>query len=277
VGRLDGKVAVITGAARGQGRAHAIRFAREGADIIAIDICADLPNVPYPLSRPEDLAETVRLVRETGREILATQADVRDLEALTEALNEGWDGLGRQLDVVVANAGIGTYGAALDLTPAAWHEVIDVNLNGVWNTCRVALPLLIAGGRGGSIIMTNSVMGLKGCQNAAPYVTAKHGLVGMMRALALELAKHSIRVNSIHPTQVDTPMIQNPATKRLFVPDVDSPTREQFAAAAEGLNALPTPWVDVDDVCNAAVFLASEDARFVTGSTLSVDAGALLL
>jgi (+)-trans-carveol dehydrogenase len=273
--RLEGKVAFITGAARGQGRSHAIRLAQEGADIIAIDICDQVGSVPYALAQPEDLAETVSQVEALDRRILATQTDVRDLAALSAAVAEGVAELGR-LDIVSANAGIVSYGPIADLEEQAWQDIIDVNLTGVWHTVRAALPHIRAGGRGGSIIITSSTAGLIPYANSTPYVSSKHGVVGFMRTLALELAPEMIRVNTIHPTQVDTPMIMNEATMGLFLPAVEHPTVEDFAAASQQMLALPIPWVEPVDISNALLFLASDEARYITGVTLPVDAGTVI-
>jgi (+)-trans-carveol dehydrogenase len=274
-GRLAGKVAFITGAARGQGRSHAIRLAAEGADIIAVDRCGPLPTVAYPLASPADLAETVASVEALDRRIVARQADVRDLASLDRAVREGVAELGR-LDIVAANAGILSSGSLAELSEQAWREMIDVNLSGVWRTCRVAIPHLIAGGRGGSIILTSSVAGLKSYPNMAHYVAAKHGVTGLARALATELAAYRIRVNSVHPTQVDTDMIQNSVMYRLFRPDLDHPGREDFAAASRATGLLPIDWVESADVSSALLFLASDEARYITGTALPVDAGALI-
>ncbi len=273
--RLAGQVAFITGAARGQGRSHAIRLAQEGADIIAVDVCGPLPTVDYPLASPADLAETVRRVEELDRRIVARQADVRSLASLEAALAGGVAELGR-LDIVAANAGILSSGSLAGLSVPAWREMIDVNLSGVWRTCRAAIPHLIAGGRGGSIILTSSVAGLKSYPNMAHYVAAKHGVTGLARALATELAAYRIRVNSVHPTQVDTDMIQNDIMYRLFRPDLDHPTRQDFAEASRATGLLPVDWVESADVSSAVAFLASDDARYITGTALPVDAGALI-
>jgi (+)-trans-carveol dehydrogenase/(-)-trans-carveol dehydrogenase len=275
-GRVEGKVAFITGAARGQGRSHAIRLAQEGADIIAVDICEDVDGIPYGGATEEDLAQTVKEVESLDRRIVATKADVRDYVALKQALDEGVAELGR-LDIVSANAGIGLSPAhAQDLAEATWQTMIDINLTGVWHTTKAATPHLIEGGRGGSMILTSSSQGLRSSQNIAHYASAKHGVVGLMRTLALELAPHSIRVNSLHPTNVDTPMIMNQATFDLFRPDLEHPDRDDMAEAALTLNALPVAWVDSVDISNALLFLASDEARYVTGVTLSVDAGSAL-
>jgi (+)-trans-carveol dehydrogenase len=275
-GRVEGKVAFITGAARGQGRSHAITLAREGADIIAVDICAQIGSVPYPMATPEDLAQTVKEVEAAGRRIVATVADVRDYDALKEALDDGVAQLGR-LDIVSANAGISSYGRAEELPEQTWQDMIDVNLTGEWHAAKAAIPHLRAGGRGGSIILTSSTAGLKPLPNLAHYVAAKHGVVGLMRTLALELAPDFIRVNSIHPTSVNTDMIQNAPTYALFAPDLpaDERTREALIPRFQATNALPIPWVEPADISNAVLWLASDESRYVTGITLPVDAGYL--
>jgi SDR family mycofactocin-dependent oxidoreductase len=275
-GRVEGKVAFITGAARGQGRSHAVRLAQEGADIIAIDICEDIPGVPYAGATEADLAETVKEVEALDRRIVAAKADVRDYAGLKKALDDGVAQLGR-LDIVSANAGIAPSGTpAWEIGEPAWQTVVDINLTGVWHTAKAAIPHLIAGGRGGSIILTSSAAGLQAYEGIAQYVSAKHGVVGLMRNLAIELAPHFIRVNSIHPTQVDTPMIQNESTWRLFRPDLEHPTKEDFAPGSQALNVLPIPWVDPVDISNAVLFLASDEARYITGVALPVDAGAVI-
>ena len=202
-GRVAGKVAFITGAARGQGRSHAVRLAEEGADIIAVDVCHDYPTVGYPLATAADLAETVKAVEALDRRIVATQADVRDQAALKTAVDDGVAQLGR-LDIVCANAGICTIQAWHDVTPAVWQDTLDTNLTGVWNTMVAAAPHLIAAG-GGSIICTSSTAGIKGLPFLAPYVAAKHGVVGIAKTMANELARHNIRVNTVHPTGVTPP------------------------------------------------------------------------
>jgi (+)-trans-carveol dehydrogenase len=273
MGRVQGKVAFITGAGRGQGRSHAVRLAEEGADIIAVDICEPVKSIEmYPPATEEDLAETARLVEELDRRVLTTKADVRDPDALQAAVDAGVAELGR-LDIVCANAGVFEIQPALELTDAAWREMIDINLTGVWNTCRAALPHLVDGGRGGSIVITSSTAGLKGTPNTVHYTAAKHGVVGIMRTIANEFAAHSIRCNTVHPTGVDTVMIQNEKTWGLFDPENPNPTRESAAPIFESTNALPVPWVEPIDISNAILFLASDEARYITGVTLPVDAG----
>jgi SDR family mycofactocin-dependent oxidoreductase len=263
MGRVEGKVAFVTGAARGQGRTHAVRLAQEGANIIAIDRCEDLDTTIYPLATEDDLAETVRLVEETGASILATKLDVRDLDGMSKAVTEGVAQFGH-LDVVVANAGICTIQTWDDVTPAIWNEVIGINLTGVWNTCAASIPHLINAG-GGSLILTSSVAGLKGQPFLLPYAAAKHGVVGIMRALANELAPHSIRVNSIHPTGVNTMMAVNPFMQEWITEDPQRGTHM--------VNALPVELLEPEDISNAVAFLVSDQARFITGVMLPIDAG----
>jgi SDR family mycofactocin-dependent oxidoreductase len=271
---LAGKVALITGAARGQGRSHAVRLAAEGADIIAIDICAQIESVPYPLARPADLEQTAAEVRALGGRIVTAHAYVRSQAELRAAVDAAVGEFGR-LDIVCANAGIHSSAPAHELPEQAWQDLIDVNLTGVWLTCKVAVPHIIAGGRGGVVIVTASVAGHKPYATISHYVAAKHGLIGLTKTLAQELAPRGIRVNAISPTQVDTDMIQNDMIYRLFVPDAEHPTREQFAEASQATNLLPVPWVEPSDVSDAVAFLAGDGARFITGVSLPVDAGVL--
>ena len=270
MGRMDGKVALITGAARGQGRAHAVRLAEEGADIIAVDVCDQLAPVPYPMATPDDLAATAKLVEDLDRRIVTRQADVRDSDALAAAVADGMSEFGR-LDVVIANAGIASMGMAWEMPEETWQEMLDVNLTGAWRTCKATIPTLIEQGRGGSIVLTSSVAGLCGFGMLAHYTAAKHGVVGLMRALVNEVSPHGIRVNTVHPTSVNTDMVHNRAMYELF--GVSS--AEEFGAAFKTFNALPVEWVEPVDIANAALFLASDEARYVTGLTLYVDAGFL--
>ncbi|WP_284742473.1 mycofactocin-coupled SDR family oxidoreductase [Amycolatopsis sp. RTGN1] len=275
-GRVEGKVAFITGAARGQGRSHAVRLAQEGADIIAVDVCAQLDSVTIPLATPEDLAETAALVEKEGRRVVTTQVDVRDYDALKAAVDDGVAKLGR-LDIVLANAGIGSSGDPVHQMPEnIWQETIDVNLTGVWHTAKAAIPHLIDGGRGGSIVLTSSVGGLKANPNIGHYVSAKHAVVGLMRTLAIELGQHHIRVNSVHPTQVSTPLLLNDWTYKMFRPDLENPTQDDFAPLSQMAHVLPIPWVEAVDVSNAILFLVSDEGRYLTGVPLPVDAGAML-
>src|SRR3954447_16001113 len=225
-GRVEGKVAFITGAARGQGRSHAVRLAQEGADIIAIDICQPFADSPAPPATPEDLAETADLVKALDRRIVTTEVDVRDYDALKAAVDGGVEQFGR-LDIIVANAGIGTVGKKLHkISEKIWQDMIDVNLSGVWHTVKAGVPHLIAGGQGGSIVLTGSVGSHKAMAYTGHYIAAKHGVMGLMRSFAVELGEHSIRVNSVHPSQVNTPMTMNDVTFRLFRPDLENPGPE---------------------------------------------------
>jgi len=266
MGKLEGKVAFITGAARGQGRSHAVRLAEEGADVIAVDICRQLDSVGYPMSTPADLEQTVKEVEALGRKIVARQADVREVEELREAVEEGVAELG-PVGIVVANAGIGPGGAASN--QQQWDEVVGVNLTGVWNTGRVAIPSMVAAGRGGAIVLTSSTGGLTGAPIDAAgmlaYTAAKHGVIGLTRSWANSLAPHFIRVNSVAPTTVRTPMAGggNVAEIVEHVPQL----------AGSLLNAIPVEAVDPIDVSNAVLWLVSDEARYVTGSVIPVDAG----
>lgn len=272
--RVAGKVALVTGAARGQGRSHCIRLAEEGADIIAVDICDRIDTVTsYEPPTLADLEETAEAVRRHGRRVVVRQLDVRDLGALEAAVTHGIAVLGG-LDVVVANAGIAEFGRAWELAEAQWRELIDINLTGAWLTARACVPHMIEAGKGGSIVFTGSLASEKGVANLAHYVAAKHGVQGLMRALAIELGPHFIRVNSVNPTNVDTPMIQHPTLWRLFVPGVNEPAQADVREAMKGQNAMPIPWVDPIDVSNAVLFLASDEARYISGAALPVDAGA---
>ena len=275
MGRVDGKVALITGAARGQGRSHAIRLAEEGADIIAVDICTDLDTTGYAGATSEDLDITTKLVEELDRRIIARQVDVRDSAGLTAVVDEAVAELGH-IDIVLGNAGICSFGLSWELSDEVWQEMIDVNLTGVWKTTKAAIPHMISRGSGGSIILTSSVAGLTGVGLGAHYSAAKHGVVGLMRTLAVELAQQGIRVNSVHPTTVETPMVDNPALFQLMVPTVENPTREQVCDVITGLNAMKVPWIQPVDVSNAVLFLASDESRYITGVQLPVDAGATL-
>ena len=264
MGKLDGKVAFITGAARGQGRSHAVRLAEAGADIIAVDACRDYDTVGYPMASEADLAQTVKDVEALDRRIVATQADVRDAAGLKAAVDDGVAQLGR-LDIVCANAGICTVQGWDEVTPQVWQDTLDTNLTGVWNTMVAATPHLIAAG-GGSIICTSSVAGIKGLPFLAPYVAAKHGIVGISRTMANELAHHRIRVNTVHPTGVETPMSDGlGGLERLINRDPN--------LGPIYMNTFPVEMVEARDVSNAVLFLASDEARYVTGLELTVDAG----
>jgi len=276
-GRVEGKVAFITGAARGQGRSHAVRLAQEGADIIAIDICKPISrSSQIAPATPDDLAETADLVKAQNRRVVTAEVDVRDYDALKAVVDSGVEQLGR-LDIIVANAGIGNGGATLDKTSESdWTDMIDINLSGVWHTVKAGVPHLLSGGRGGSIVLTSSVGGLKAYPHTGHYIAAKHGVVGLMRTFAVELGAQNIRVNSVHPTNVNTPMFMNEGTMKLFRPDLTNPGPDDLAVAAQFMHVLPVGWVEPVDISNAVLFLASDEARYVTGLTLTVDAGSML-
>jgi SDR family mycofactocin-dependent oxidoreductase len=275
--RVEGKVAFITGAARGQGRSHAVRLAEEGADIIAVDICGPISaNSQIAPSTPDDLAETADLIKALDRRIVTAEVDVHDYEALKRAVDSGVEQLGR-LDIIVANAGIGNGGQTLDKTSEAdWDDMIAVNLSGVWKTVKAAVPHIISGGQGGSIILTSSVGGLKAYPHTGHYIAAKHGVVGLMRTFAVELGEHFIRVNSVHPTNVNTPMFMNDGTMKLFRPDLENPGPEDLKVAAQFMHVLPIGWVEPVDISNAVLFLASDESRYVTGLPVTIDAGSML-
>ena len=271
-GRLTNKIALITGAARGIGRAQAVRFAEEGAAIIAVDVCGPIDTVHVPSSTPDDLAETASLVERAGGRVVTEIVDVRDSEELRAAADRGAAELGG-IDIVCATAGVTSRGNAVELSEAAWRTMLDVNLTGVWNTCTASAPHLISRGAG-SMVLVSSIAGLRGLIGVAHYTAAKHGVVGLMRSLAHDLAPHGVRVNCVHPTNADTPLIQNDLVRSGFRPDLDRPpTRDEFAAAATRMNLLAVPWVQPVDVANASLFLASDEARYITAVSLPVDAG----
>ena len=272
-GRVEGKVAFVTGAARGQGRAHAVRLAQEGADIIAVDICKQIDSVQIPLSTPEELAETADLVKGFNRQIYTAEVDVRDYDALKQAVDTGVDQLGR-LDIIVANAGIGNGGQTLDKTSEGdWDDMIAVNLSGVWKTVKAGVPHILAGGRGGSIILTSSVGGLKAYPHTGHYVAAKHGVVGLMRTFAVELGAQNIRVNSVHPTNVNTPLFMNEPTMKLFRPDLENPGPDDMLVIGQLMHTLPIGWVEPEDIANAVLFLASDSAAWITAQNIFVNGG----
>ena len=264
--RLEGKVALITGAARGQGRAHAVRLASEGADVIALDVNRGAATTAYPGPTPDDLTETARLVQELGQRVVAREADVRDFAAVSAVVTEGVAELGR-LDVVVANAGICSAGLSWELSLEQWQETIDVNLTGVFHTAKATVPVLLEQGTGGSIIITSSVAGLRGLPFLGAYVASKHGIVGLARTMANELGQHGIRVNTLHPHGVATGMT---------VDDLQ-PLIGQHAAtlAPIFMQSLPDQVSQPEDMAAAVAWLASDEARHVTGIQLPVDLGTL--
>ena len=268
MGRMDGKVALITGAARGQGRSHALRLAEEGAEIIALDICDHIDTVPFGMGTSDDLAQTVKMVENLDRRIVARQADVRDSAQIKAVLDEGVAEFGH-IDVLCANAGIASMGMTWDLTEEQWQDVIDVNLTGVWRSIKAVVPTMIEQGTGGSIVITSSMAGVLGLPGIAHYTAAKHAVIGVMRSLVNEVSQFRIRVNCVNPTTVDTPMIQNDAFYQLC----GTTNSEDMGKVFQALNALPVPWVEAIDISNAVLYLASDESRYVTGLTLWVDAG----
>jgi len=268
MGRMDGKVVMITGAARGQGRSHALRLAEEGADIIAVDICDHIDSVPFPMGNADDLAETVKQVENLDRRIVARTADVRDSAQLQAALSEGLAEFGH-IDVLCANAGIASMALTWEITEEQWRDVIDVNLTGVWRSIKAVLPVMIEQGTGGSIVITSSMAGVMGLAGIGHYTATKHAVIGLMRSLVNEVSVHRIRVNTVNPTTVNTPMIQNDA----FYQYAGGTTAEEMGAVFQALNAIPVPWVEPIDISNAVLYLASDESRYVTGLTLWVDAG----
>lgn len=266
MGKLDGKVAFITGAARGQGRSHAVRLAAEGAAIIAIDICQQIDSVLYPMATPEDLAQTVRQVEAAGGRIVARQADVRDEAGLRAAFEAGAAELG-PVDIVIANAGVAPM--SRQEKPSIWQDVIDTNLTGVMHTVEVAIPSMIKRGAGGSIVLIGSTAGLTGISGSTrgglAYVASKHGVVGLMRSYANNLARHSIRVNSVHPAGVNTPMVVNDLMREFL--------SQESEHGRSLTNALPVALMEPEDISNAVLWLVCDDARYVTGVALPADAG----
>jgi SDR family mycofactocin-dependent oxidoreductase len=285
VARLAGKVAFITGAARGQGRAEAVRFAQEGASLILSDVAVEaVSDLPYALGTKAQLAETISLCESYGVEILADAVDTRDFDALQALAKAGFKRF-RGMDIVVANAGIYSVGrltvpddaTGIDvLSEQRWQDMIDVNVTGVYNTVRATTPLMVEAARGGAVVLTSSGLALSSAPNVGHYVTAKTAVTGLMRTLAQELGSHSIRVNTVNPGQVSTPMIHHDANYHLFRPDLESPTKADYSRASLALTVLPIPWVEASDVANAVLFLVSDEARYITGVTLPVDGGTAL-
>jgi len=274
MGRVEGKVAFITGVARGQGRSHAIRLAEEGADIIGIDAVTPVGSMPYPMGSPEDLAETALLIEKTGRQAILTQVDVRDADAVRAAVASGVATLGR-LDIVCANAGISPPGCPVwEIPPQQWRDVIDINLTGVFNTLAATVPPMRAAANGGAIIVTSSGAGLRSPQNLGDYNASKHAVVGLAQTLANEVAREGIRVNVIAPGTVDTPMVTaNEAQFKVFRPDLENPGLDDCVDIFAMMMPMGKPWIDPVEISNAVVFLASDEARYVTGIVMPVDQG----
>jgi (+)-trans-carveol dehydrogenase len=271
--KLEGKVAFITGAARGQGRSHAVRLAEDGADIVAVDACADIETVPYPLGTADELAETAAMVEKAGRRCATAIADIRSLEQLGAAVDLAKETFGK-IDILVSNAGI--WSSATDswsLDEETWQTMIDINLSGQWKTAKAVIPTMIEQGTGGAITITSSSIGLKATTGNVHYTSAKHGVIGLVRTLAHELAPHDIRVNAICPTTVNTPMITNDSLYGLFRPDLESPTLPDIEPGLTELNLLDVSMMEPGEVSAAISWLVSDDARYVTGIALPIDAG----
>ncbi|MDV6211812.1 mycofactocin-coupled SDR family oxidoreductase [Rhodococcus erythropolis] len=273
---LTGKVALVTGAARGQGRSHATFLAEAGADVIVLDICRQIETVPYPTATAEDLDETVALVEKYDRRAYRIECDVRDPAALTNSLDKAVVDLGR-LDIAVLNAGVCEITPAESITPEQWNTVIGTNLSGAFFAAQAAMKHIVGGKRGGSMVFVGSASTLTPVESMVHYIASKHGVVGVAKALAKELARHQIRVNVVHPTNCDTPMIQNSMIYDLFAPDVDQPNRDSVEPVFKTLAALDTPWVDPADISRAVLYLVGESGRYVTGTQLEITAGYPLL
>jgi (+)-trans-carveol dehydrogenase len=271
--KLEGKVAFVTGAARGQGRSHSVRLAEDGADIVAVDICADIETVPYPMGTAEELAETKELVEKAGRRCVTAVADIRSSAQLDDAVAAAKEAFG-QIDILVSNGGIWSQSTeSWTLDEDTWQTMIDINLSGQWKTAKAVVPTMIEGGRGGAITITSSSIGLKATTGNVHYTTAKHGVIGLVRTLAHELAPHNIRVNALCPTTVNSPMITNDALYTLFRPDLDSPGLPDVEPGLRDLNLLDVSMMEPGEVSAAISWLVSDDARYVTGIALPIDAG----
>jgi SDR family mycofactocin-dependent oxidoreductase len=271
MGRFDGRVVLITGAARGQGRSHAVTLARQGADIAICDIAGPLETAPYEAATPEDLEETARLVRAEGRRVHSARVDVADSRQVDDFVASTITELG-QIDGLCANAAIYSLSPIVDMDDRMWQRLMDVNLTGVFNSIRAVLPHMIER-RSGRIVAISSVGGRGGFRNAAHYVTSKWGVIGLVKCAAAEAGQYGITANAICPTSVNTPMILNERNYRELVPELEHPTLDDALPVLEALNPMPGPWVDVEDVSNALAFLLSDEARFVSGETLGVAAG----
>ncbi len=272
MGQLEGKVAFITGVARGQGRSHALTLAREGASIIGLDLCGKPTTTAYPGTSEGELQETVRLVEEAGGQIFVDIADTRDYQAVKGVFDRGIAQFGR-IDIVIPNAGICSGAKTWEIEPEDWREMVDINLNGVFHTVKAAVPTMIAQNQGGAIVFIGSTEALKGAENISSYAASKHGVTGLMTSLARELGQYNIRVNSVNPTCVDTDMINNDFVYGLFRPDLDKPTREDVIDTFSGTHILPVPWMQPQDVSNAILYLVTDPGRYITATPLVIDAG----
>lgn len=274
MGEFDGKVALVSGAARGQGRSHALALARAGARVVGFDICEQIPSTRIPMSTPDDLAETERLIKAEGAEALTMIADARSSSQTSEVVNAAMERFGR-IDVVVANAGIDSIDPTIDMPDEAWDDVIAVNLTGVFRTIRPALRPMIEAGRGGSIVITSSCAGLTPYPNHVHYGAAKYGVIGVCQCLALELAVHGIRVNAIAPSAVKTDLALNPVLFELFTGRADA-TADDAAPIFQQLNLIERPWIEPEEVSNAVVWLSSDASRCITGIVLPLDLGFMI-
>ena len=277
-GTLEGRVAFVTGAARGQGRAHAVRLAREGADVIISDICAPVSDtIPYPGTTPEDLRETVRLVEAEGRKVLAREVDVRDDAAVRQLVADGVEQFGR-LDILVANAGVLSWGRLWELTDEQWNTVIDTNLTGTWRTLRAVVPAMIEAGNGGSIVVVSSSAGVKATPGNSHYAASKHGLTALTNSLALEAGEYGIRVNSIHPYSVATPMTENDAMMGVFAAHpsyLHGFAPMPYLPVGQSATGKRSDFMTVDEVADVVVWLAGDTSATLSGSQISVDRGVL--
>ena len=272
MGRLDGKVAMITGAARGMGRAHAVVLAGEGADVAICDINEQPSTIEYRVATSADLEDTASEVRALGRRAIAMTADVRSEPQLKALVSEALDQFGR-IDILVANAGVTGYAPAHELTEEAWDQTLDINLKGAWLSAKVVIPSMIEAGNGGSLVFISSGLGLKGMPEAGHYAAAKHGVVGLMRSLALELAPHFIRCNTVHPAGTRTPMAHNPMHFKRFSGGKEDATLDDVIDRYRSISAIPIDWTEPEDIANAVLWLSSDEARYVTGVSLPVDGG----
>jgi len=274
-GRVAGTVALVTGAARGQGRTHALRLAEEGADIVLLDAASPIQGIAYGMPTSDDLKSVAGEVIGRGQRAVIVEADVRDLAAVTVGVTRAYDEFGR-LDTLVANAGVlGAAKPSWELSAEEWSTVVDINLTGVWNCVKAVMPFMIQAGQGGSVILISSIAGLRGVPGVANYAAAKHALVGLAGSVANEVAQYGIRVNTVHPTNVRTPMIDNPSSALIFRPDLEAPSLQDGIEVLRRINLLPVPWVEPEDVAAAVLWLASDEARYVTGAAIPVDAGML--
>jgi len=262
MGRVEGKVALVTGACRGQGRSHAVLLAQQGADVVVTDVEAE----------NTELQETARLVEAEGRRAVAATADIRSFEEVQAVADAGFQAFGK-IDIVAANAGIANYAKAWDMTEEQWDLVMDVNVKGVWHTCKAVLPRMISAGNGGSIVITGSTTSERGLIGLSHYAASKHGVLGFARSLANELGEHMIRVNLVHPSAVNTPLMNRPAVYKRMLPHMENPTREDYERASAARHILPVGWVDPIDISHAVLWLASDESRYVTGVAIPVDAG----